>query len=220
MRAPANFVAPLLARRGYANVEDEAAWRVHDPGVTLAGTTQVLPFAPRFQAVMEPAIAAGHARSSGLWPITSGTRTGSTCRTTPSRLRFPASGSVARTEPRPPNGVEQPVDAGAPLGAGTARSTPLREAGNWARRRPNPAELTWRDALRSGEPILPSRTGRRPALSEAFPGSSGRGTGKGRQLTGSSAASSPGSSTCCSAMVRGPRVEKTTMFSGRAALPR
>jgi hypothetical protein len=39
-------------------VGDEAA-RIHDPGRTLAGATQVLPFGPEIMHVMEPAIAAG-----------------------------------------------------------------------------------------------------------------------------------------------------------------
>jgi len=47
-------------------MQERAATRSHDPDGELTGLTQVLPFGPRFQEVMEPAIAAGAAGFIGL----------------------------------------------------------------------------------------------------------------------------------------------------------
>jgi hypothetical protein len=47
-----------LVRLGYTFYEGRATW-IHDPGRTFEGKAHVLPFGPRIQEVMEPAIDAG-----------------------------------------------------------------------------------------------------------------------------------------------------------------
>ena len=57
MRSPADFPL-LLAERGAAG-EGHAGWRRYDPGGTLAGASQVLPFSRQLMAVMDAPLAAG-----------------------------------------------------------------------------------------------------------------------------------------------------------------
>lgn len=56
IHSPADF--PLLLAAGVTK-EADSNWRRYDPGGTLGGAIQVLPFGNRIQAVMEPSIAAG-----------------------------------------------------------------------------------------------------------------------------------------------------------------
>lgn len=55
-----------LVRMPQRPMQERAATRSHDPGGELEHLTQVLPFSPRFQAVMEPAIRAHAAGFVGL----------------------------------------------------------------------------------------------------------------------------------------------------------
>jgi len=57
MRSPADF--PLLLAGLGAAGETHAGWRRYDPGGTLAGANQVLPFSRQIMAVMDAPLAAG-----------------------------------------------------------------------------------------------------------------------------------------------------------------
>ena len=64
MRSPADF--PLLLAGHGAAGEAQAEWRRYDPGGTLAGANQVMPFSRQLMAIMDAPLAAGAAGFVGV----------------------------------------------------------------------------------------------------------------------------------------------------------